>query len=248
MIAIHHRALKVPRSAALGLLLAGALALNSGCATTAQSVRTGAIEGAVIGTTLGCITAANAGHWDRPVVDVFGCAGGLVAGTAIGAGLGYLIAPGAAPPPIAVPAKEKLMLSGGGPFSGRSGRATPSVRPQEKLALRGVRFEYNEAKLRTEDEPLLDEAADTLQAHPNVAVYVDGYCDGIGKEAYNQKLSEQRAQAVADYLAGKGIDASRLIPRGFGQANPVASNKTDDGRAQNRRVELTPVPTKIPPP
>jgi outer membrane protein OmpA-like peptidoglycan-associated protein len=246
MIAIHNRRRTAPRSAALGLLLVGALMLNAGCATTAESVRTGAIQGAIIGTALGCIIAVDTAHYDRPVVDAFGCAGGALAGTAIGAGIGYLIAPGAPPPSVSVPEKEKLMLTGGGPFSGRSGRATPSVRPKEKLALRGVRFDYNLAALRPEDEPLLDEAADTLQAHPTVAVYVDGYCDGVGKEAYNQKLSERRAQAVVDYLESKGIDSARLIPRGFGSAKPVASNATDDGRAQNRRVELIPIAAKIP--
>jgi len=73
-----------------------------------------------------------------------------------------------------------------------------------------------------------------------VNIYVDGYCDAIGSEEYNLKLSQRRADAVARYLEDKGIPASRLIARGFGKTNFVAPNDTDEGRAQNRRVELVP--------
>ena len=92
----------------------------------------------------------------------------------VGAVRGFLGRPAA--PPLSD--KEKLALSGGGPFSGRSARLTPQTRPpQEKLTLRGVHFSYNQLSIRPEDEPLLDEAADTLRAHPNVTIsYVDGYC------------------------------------------------------------------------
>ena len=75
-----------------------------------------------------------------------------------------------------------------------------------------------------------------------MAIYVDGYCDAIGSGEYNLKLSQRRAEAVANYLEEKGIPASRLIPRGFGKTNFVASNDTDEGRTQNRRVELSPIP------
>ena len=112
--------------------------------------------------------------------------------------------------------------------------------------LRGVHFEFNKADIRPEDEPVLDEAADTLKSKANVSVYVDGYCDAIGSDEYNQELSERRSAAVAKYLEGKGIPASRLIPRGFGKTKFVAPNTNPDGsdnpdgRAQNRRVELAP--------
>jgi outer membrane protein OmpA-like peptidoglycan-associated protein len=69
---------------------------------------------------------------------------------------------------------------------------------------------------------------------------VNGYCDAIGGEEYNLKLSERRADAVEDYLEKGGIPASRLIPHGYGKTNFVATNDTPEGRAQNRRVELVP--------
>ena len=87
---------------------------------------------------------------------------------------------------------------------------------------------------------MLDEAAETLKSNPTVKVYVNGYCDSIGKRAYNLKLSQRRSEAVAGYLEDKGIPASQLIPQGFGKTNFVATNRTAEGRAQNRRVELVP--------
>jgi outer membrane protein OmpA-like peptidoglycan-associated protein len=69
-------------------------------------------------------------------------------------------------------------------------------------------------------------------------VEVGGHTDSVGSEAYNQGLSERRADAVRDYLMSKGVKASRLTARGYGESRPVASNDTEEGRAENRRVEL----------
>jgi outer membrane protein OmpA-like peptidoglycan-associated protein len=113
--------------------------------------------------------------------------------------------------------------------------------PREKVVLRGVHFAFNKAIIRPEDMPVLDEAAETLRSKPDVKLDVNGYCDAIGSEKYNLRLSQRRADAVATYLEGKGISADRLIPQGFGKTNFVASNDTSEGRAQNRRVELTPI-------
>ena len=116
----------------------------------------------------------------------------------------------------------------------------PAPAPQTKIILRGVHFAFNKAAIRDIDRPTLDEAATTLKANPNVTVHVDGYTDAVGSAAYNQRLSERRAQSVVNYLEGQGVSAGQLLPEGFGKSNPVASNKTADGRAQNRRVELVP--------
>jgi len=107
--------------------------------------------------------------------------------------------------------------------------------------LRGVHFAFNKAKIRDEDMPVLDEAADSLRSSPNTRVNVNGYCDAIGSERYNMRLSQRRADAVATYLEGKGIAADRLVAQGFGKTNFVAGNDTAEGRAQNRRVELIPI-------
>ena len=115
------------------------------------------------------------------------------------------------------------------------------VKRSEKLILRGVHFDFNKSNIRPGDAAILDEAAETLQSNSSVDIYVDGYCDAIGGEAYNLKLSQRRANSVARYLEGRGVSQSRLTPRGFGKTDFVAPNDTDEGRAQNRRVELKPV-------
>jgi OmpA-OmpF porin, OOP family len=109
-----------------------------------------------------------------------------------------------------------------------------------KVVLRGVHFDFNKANIRPDDQVVLDEVAETLKVHPEVTIDVNGYGDAIGGDEYNQRLSERRAAAVAGYLERKGIPASRLIAKGFGKTRFVASNDTDEGRSQNRRVELVP--------
>jgi OOP family OmpA-OmpF porin len=106
--------------------------------------------------------------------------------------------------------------------------------------LRGVHFNFDKSFIRDVDKPVLDEAAETVKGNPNVKVDVNGYCDAIGGVQYNQKLSERRAASVAAYLEDKGIPAAQLMPQGFGKTNFVATNKTKEGRAENRRVELIP--------
>ncbi len=104
-----------------------------------------------------------------------------------------------------------------------------------------MHFDFNKSNIRPGDAAVLDEAAATLQSNADVKVDVNGYCDAIGGEEYNLKLSDRRANAVASYLEGKGISADRLIPHGYGKTDFVAPNDTAEGRAQNRRVELVPL-------
>ena len=106
--------------------------------------------------------------------------------------------------------------------------------------LRGVHFDFNKSKIRPGDAAVLDEAASTLKANPDVDIDVNGYCDAIGGENYNLRLSDRRSDAVVDYLINDGINASRLHPHGYGKSGFVATNDTAEGRAQNRRVELVP--------
>ena len=109
---------------------------------------------------------------------------------------------------------------------------------KKKIVLRGVNFDFDKYNIRPDAMPILDEAARTLKEYGDVSISVDGYTDSIGTDAYNQRLSERRAKAVTDYLERQGVAGSRMTVRGFGKSNPVASNDTPEGRAQNRRVEL----------
>jgi outer membrane protein OmpA-like peptidoglycan-associated protein len=155
----------------------------------------------------------------------------VVGGALLGGVAGYFACPAeAAPPPPPPP-----------PPLPPPPPPPPPPPVQQKIILRGVHFNFDKAVVRNADKPVLDEAAETLKANPNVKIYVNGYCDAIGAERYNLKLSQRRAEAVAAYLEDKGIPASQLVPQGFGKTHFVATNRTAEGRAQNRRVELVPV-------
>jgi OmpA-OmpF porin, OOP family len=106
--------------------------------------------------------------------------------------------------------------------------------------LRGVHYDFNRYEIRSGDTAVLDEAITTLKANPNVVIDVNGYCDDIGSEERNQDLSRERANGVANYLLSAGINVLQLRVHGYGKTNFVATNKTEEGRAQNRRVELVP--------
>lgn len=99
-------------------------------------------------------------------------------------------------------------------------------------------FGFDNADLRPEAIPALDEAARVMKMHPNLKVEIQGHTDNVGSAEYNQKLSERRAKAVADYLIGAGIDSNRLRAVGYGKTKPIHSNDTAGGRDRNRRVSF----------
>ncbi len=103
----------------------------------------------------------------------------------------------------------------------------------------GIFFDFNKSNVKPESKAALDEVAKMLKANPSMKVWVVGHTDSVGTLEANMRLSEARAAAVAKALVtGYGINAARLKGLGVGPLSPVASNKTDDGRAKNRRVEL----------
>lgn len=102
-----------------------------------------------------------------------------------------------------------------------------------------LHFAFDSAKIEPQFYDELNEVAAVMKANPSAAGYIDGHTDSVGADAYNQGLSERRAQAVRDYLVQAGVPAASLEPRGFGEAKPAYSNETADGRASNRRVELS---------
>jgi OOP family OmpA-OmpF porin len=112
------------------------------------------------------------------------------------------------------------------------------VPTSDKWVLVGVNFEFNSAKISPESYPILYDAAKTLLKNTDIRVEIQGYTDNIGSESYNMKLSQRRADAVKQYLQSKGVSANRLRATGYGESNPIADNKTAEGRAMNRRIEF----------
>jgi OOP family OmpA-OmpF porin len=108
--------------------------------------------------------------------------------------------------------------------------------------LQGVRFDSGKATLTPDSSAGLQEVLAVLKKNPNLKVEVQGHTDSTGSRELNQRLSEARAKAVKAYFTASGIAADRMTVHGFGPDRPVASNDTKEGRAQNRRVELKPVP------
>ena len=107
------------------------------------------------------------------------------------------------------------------------------------LSLTGVNFEFDKATLTPEAKEILEQAVAVLKDTDGIVeVRVEGHTDSIGTEAYNQKLSQARAEAVVEYLTSRGIDGRNLVAVGMGENYPVASNESEAGRAANRRVDF----------
>ena len=107
-----------------------------------------------------------------------------------------------------------------------------------QVALEGVTFENNSAELKPESKDVLNNAVQAIIASPGVRVEVQAHTDNVGSEKYNQKLSEKRAASVREYLISQGVAAEQVESKGYGEIDPILTNKTEDGRARNRRVEL----------
>ena len=121
----------------------------------------------------------------------------------------------------------------------------PEVDPTECQALitsaidgQKILFETDRAVIKSESEGVLKAVAEAAAECPSVRMEIGGHTDSRGRDAYNQELSEARATAVKIYLASAGVGAARLDAKGYGETQPIASNKNSNGRAQNRRIEF----------
>ena len=214
------------RTVAFGLLI---VFLATGCALRDRKWGTcavaGGLIGAAIGGTTGGVAVNNRNEHPRNVERGAAIGGGIVGGGLIGALLGHAIcdpekvapAPPPAPPPPPPP---------------------PPAKAEPLVTLHGPQFDFNKATLKPAGKQMVDEAVKVMKDKPSMKVSVEGHTDSIGSDAYNLKLSERRAQAVRDYVVSQGIDAARISVKGWGKTKPVASNKTEAGRAENRRVEI----------
>lgn len=204
-------------------------AFTAGCTCMQKPWGYGALAGGAVGAVGGGI-GAGAGSNNTGAFDIgndnedkaLAIATGAVGGALVGALLGHCLwdqsVAVAPPPPPPAPAP------------------TPVV--QKKIVLRGVNFDFDKSNIRADAVPVLREAAALLKENASVKVSVEGHTDAKGTDDYNLKLSMRRAAAVKAFLVKEGVAEARLSTRGLGESQPVASNDTEDGRAQNRRVEL----------
>lgn len=108
-----------------------------------------------------------------------------------------------------------------------------------KIVLNNIFYDFDKSTLRNESISELDRLVSLLNSNPTMKIELSSHTDGMGTEEYNQKLSQERAQSVVDHLTSKGIDKTRLVAKGYGESNPIATNDTEEGRQLNRRTEFS---------
>jgi len=209
------------------LVLAGALTaliVTTGCATdpvTGQRTMTqggkGSVAGGIGGALLGGLIGGNTGA-------LIGAGVGSITGGAIG---GYM---------DRQERELRAATAGTGIEVEREGDEIQLTMPDN------ITFDFNSAVVKPEMRTQLEQVAKVLNAYPSTVVGIFGHTDNVGSAAANQRLSEQRAEAVSGSLQSFAVAPARMQPRGFGFTQPVASNDTPEGRAQNRRVEIRIVP------
>jgi outer membrane protein OmpA-like peptidoglycan-associated protein len=195
----------------------------SGCKAVKNSNNTqkGVVVGAVAGSVLGAVIGNNVGKGGNGAL-------GAVLGGVIGGAAGGVI--GNQMDKQAREIKEALP-------SAQVERVGEGIRLV--LGENAIRFDTNKSTLTANAKANLDKLFPVLQSYSDTNITIYGFTDNTGTVAYNQKLSEQRAASVKSYLTSKGLNTSRFTINGMGISDPVATNDTDDGRSQNRRVEFT---------
>lgn len=211
----------------LGLLgIAGAMALAA-CTTidpqtgmvVRDNTRTGALAGAAGGALLGYLTNTNKGEEGRTNA-LIGAGVGALGGAAVGQYMDRQ------------QAELRRDLAGSGIDVQRQGDNIVLNMPSD------ITFAVAQSDIQAQFYPPLDQIAETLKQYPQTVIDIVGHADSTGADDYNQALSERRAASVASYLVSRGVLRDRLFAAGRGESQPIASNATEQGRAQNRRVEV----------
>jgi len=186
--------------------------------------RNAALIGAAVGAAAGLASGGNATERrQRGTV-------GAAAGAALGAGIGAY--------QDRQEAALRRQMAGTGVEVERQGDNITLNMPS------GITFDFAKSDLKPEFRPVLDNLATTLNEYNQTRIEVIGHTDSIGSDSVNMTLSQSRANSVAGYLGSRGVASSRMIVTGAGKTRPVASNDTEQGRAENRRVEITLVPVE----
>lgn len=209
-----------------------AAVLVAGCATSdpygggqtqRSSTATGTGIGAVVGAAAGALSGdGSTSRRDRALI-------GAAVGAAAGAGIGAYMD------------RQEQQLR-----QNLEGSRIEIDRRGDDIVLNmpsSVTFGFDSAELTSQARSSLNEVANVVSEYADTRINIAGHTDSTGDEAYNQRLSERRAQAVGSYLNQNGVSSMRLSTRGYGESQPVASNHTEEGRSQNRRVEITLTPT-----
>jgi len=183
-----------------------------------EKAKKGAAIGAVAGAIAGAVIGNNRGHHSAKR----GATVGVLAGGAAGAIVGAM---------MDKQERELRQIQGVNVTRTSPGELNVTVRNE-------VLFDFNSAGLRPASRTSLREMANVFQKYPNTTIEVAGHTDSIGSAAYNQRLSDRRAEAVATYLDNLGVNGSRIDAVGYGKSQPRATNSTAAGRQLNRRVEI----------
>jgi len=207
---------------------ATSLLVLAGCNTNPYTgdysrTATGATVGAGAGAILGNVIAGSGNK-----------TGGTLVGAAVGATVGGLIG-------YQMDQQEaelRRQMAGSGVDIYREGDTIRLQAPEN------ITFDVNRSDVKPQFRPVLDQLAQSIQQYPGTVVQVEGHTDSTGSAAYNQTLSENRANSVRNYLVQRGVDSQRIYAVGYGFTRPIADNSTPEGRAQNRRVEILIVPVQ----
>lgn len=214
----------------IGSALIAAAVVTSGCATynpytgekQTSKATTGAAIGAAVGAIIGVATSDNAKERKERALK------GAGIGAITGGGVGYYM--------DVQEAKLRQKLEASGVSVTRDGDNIILNMPGN------ITFDTNQSNVKESFKPVLDSVAEVLKEYKSTMIQVGGHTDSTGSDQYNLMLSQNRAQAVANVLTGFGVEPVRTDVVGFGETSPIASNSTESGRAQNRRVELILVP------
>jgi outer membrane protein OmpA-like peptidoglycan-associated protein len=217
------------KKTALALSVSAAL-IVAGCTTnpytgeeqlskTAIGGGVGAAAGAATGAIIGALASKKSGK-------------GAKKGALIGAALGTIAGLGVGAYMDKQEAELRRKLAGTGVRIVREGNDIRLVMPSD------ITFDVDRADIKPRFFRTLNAVAIVLNAYPETDVLIAGHTDSTGSEAHNQRLSEARAAAVMHYLVSQGVDPNRIDARGFGERYPIADNRTEQGRALNRRVEI----------
>jgi len=199
-------------------MLVGTTAYAGDVATERDKTKKGAAIGAIGGAIVGAVIGNNRGHHSAKRGATVGAVAGGVAGAVVGAMMDKQ-------------ERELRQIEGV--------NVTRTDQDDLKVTVRNeVLFDYDSAGLRSASKSALQDMAEVFNKYPNTTIRVEGHTDSTGSASYNERLSERRANSVANYLEGIGVRSSRLDTVGYGESQPRSSNSTANGRQLNRRVEI----------